>query len=137
MHVYVHALWHGTQLFECVSVLGKLQSLKQRLKAGRRVDTSGGAWHGEPFALSSLPVLSLFQHACTTACPKQVLTNLVHNGTYHDPNLGAVNLHIPDVFHAGRCFYTYWFSTNFSVPLNATAGQRARLTFHGINYSAR
>lgn len=61
----------------------------------------------------------------------------MHNGKYRDPNLGAVNLHIPDVFHAGRCFYTYWFSTNFSAPLNASAGQRARLTFHGINYSAR
>lgn len=71
------------------------------------------------------------------ACPKQVLSNLVHNGTYRDPNLGAVNLHIPDAFHAGRCFYTYWFSTNFSAPLDAGAGQRARLTFHGINYSAR
>ena len=61
----------------------------------------------------------------------------MHNGTYRDPDLGAVNLRIPDVYHAGRCFYTYWFSTNFSAPLNATAGQRARLTFHGINYNAR
>ncbi|KAK9831543.1 hypothetical protein WJX81_007476 [Elliptochloris bilobata] len=69
--------------------------------------------------------------------PGTVLTNLVRNGTYHDPNIGATNLHIPDVYHAGRCFYTYWFSTNFSLPLNATAGQRARLTFRGINYSAR
>ena len=105
--------------------------------AGRRLDASSGARHGEPVSLSSHFFLSLFQHVCVTGRPKQVLTNLVHNGTYRDPNLGAVNLHIPDVFHAGRCFYTYWFSTNFSAPLNASAGQRARLTFHGINYSAR
>ena len=108
-----------------------------KVLAGRRLDASSGARHGEPAALSSFHFPSLFQHICVTACHKQVLTNLVHNGTYRDPNLGAVNLHIPDVFHAGRCFYTYWFSTNFSVPLNASAGQRARLTFHGINYSAR
>ena len=62
----------------------------------------------------------------------------MHNGTYPDPNIGANNLHIPDVYHAGRCFYTYWFYTSFAVPPNATAGnRRAHLTFEGINYSAR
>ncbi len=72
------------------------------------------------------------------AAAVQVLTTLVSNGTFGDPNIGATNLHIPDVFHAGRCFYTYWFTTNFTLPANATAGgRRARLTFLGINYSAR
>ncbi len=113
-----------------------------------RLDTRSGAGHGVRLCelLLFLEYMAAAASAHDRECERmggdaaavQVLTTLVSNGTFGDPNIGATNLHIPDVFHAGRCFYTYWFTTNFTLPANATAGgRRARLTFLGINYSAR
>ena len=52
--------------------------------------------------------------------PGTVLNSLVHNNVYPDPYYG-MNNHlskkiIPDLVHAGRDFYTYWFRTEFEIP---------------------
>ena len=67
--------------------------------------------------------------------PGTVLTNLIQNGIYPDPYVAENNDLIPDIYTAGRDFYTYWFRTTFELPA-ATAGQNAWLQFRGINYSA-
>ena len=67
--------------------------------------------------------------------PGTVLTNLVQNGIYPDPYVAENNNLIPDIFTAGRDFYTYWFYTSFELP-TAANGQNAWLEFRGINYSA-
>ncbi|GAQ88413.1 glycoside hydrolase family 2 protein [Klebsormidium nitens] len=71
--------------------------------------------------------------------PGTVLTTLVHNGIFPEPLYGLNNLEVPDIFHAGREFYTYWFRTVFQWPYNARllkADSRFWLHFRGINYSA-
>ena len=52
--------------------------------------------------------------------PGTVLTNLVQQGVYPEPYYGQNNKLknnlIPDLFNAGREFYTYWFRTEFTLP---------------------
>lgn len=67
--------------------------------------------------------------------PGTVLSTLVHNGIYQDPYSGDNVKSIPDIYNAGRDFYTYGFYTTFDLPIGF-AGQRACLQFRGINYSA-
>eukprot|EP00897_Mesotaenium_endlicherianum_P010214 jgi/Mesen1/9220/ME000591S08540 len=74
--------------------------------------------------------------------PGTVLTTLVKNGVYPDPLYGLNNNAIPDIYHAGRDFYTFWFCNTFELPqyaaLNPKANQKpcVVLAFRGINYSA-
>ena len=74
--------------------------------------------------------------------PGTILTTLVRNGVYQDPYVSGsespdqmLKPPAPDIYVAGRDFYTYWFYTTFDLP-TATEGQRAWLQFRGINYSA-
>lgn len=71
--------------------------------------------------------------------PGTVLTTLIHNGIYPDPDMGLNHFKIPDIFHAGRDFYTYYFCNSFMVPSSwsSSHGARARLILRGVNYSAR
>ncbi|BDA46119.1 Mannosylglycoprotein endo-beta-mannosidase [Coccomyxa sp. Obi] len=71
--------------------------------------------------------------------PGTVLTTLVHSGIYPDPDVGLNHSKIPDIFHAGRDFYTYYFCNSFTVPNSwrSSHGARARLILQGVNYSAR
>lgn len=71
--------------------------------------------------------------------PGSVLANLIASGVFPDPNIGLSQASISDIYHAGRDFYTYRWSTRFGTPAgwNPKAGCRALLTLHGINYSAR
>ena len=71
--------------------------------------------------------------------PATVLTNLVHQKVYPEPYYGQTNKLsnkiIPDLAHAGREFYTYWFRTEFQVPASYK-GKRIWLEPTGINYRA-
>lgn len=73
--------------------------------------------------------------------PGTVLNALVHNGVYPEPYYGLNNKLesglIPDIYHAGRDFYTYWFRTEFRV--DDTPERNAPkfwLQVDGINYRA-
>jgi hypothetical protein len=65
--------------------------------------------------------------------PGTVLTTLVDNGIYPDPDYGLNNLAIPESLNK----QDYWYRNEFTVPASAlTAGSHAELTFQGINYAA-
>jgi len=71
--------------------------------------------------------------------PGTVLNSLVYNNVYPEPYYGMnneINKNIiPDIAKAGRDFYTYWFRTNFDVPVSFS-GKQIWLQFDGINYRA-
>ncbi|MGA1980911.1 MAG: LamG-like jellyroll fold domain-containing protein [Acidobacteriaceae bacterium] len=65
--------------------------------------------------------------------PGTVLTTLVDDGVYPDPDFGLNNLAIPESLNQ----QDYWYRNQFTVPATALpAGARAELTFQGINYAA-
>ena len=71
--------------------------------------------------------------------PATVLTNLVEQKVYPEPYYGQTNKLsndlIPDIAKVGREFYTYWFRTEFVVPIEYK-GKRIWLEPMGINYRA-
>ncbi|MES2810535.1 MAG: glycoside hydrolase family 2 TIM barrel-domain containing protein [Bacteroidota bacterium] len=66
--------------------------------------------------------------------PGTVLTTQIANKTVPDPFFGMNNKLIPDIYHVGRDYYTYWFVKNFkeTVPVN---GNQVYLNLRGVNYS--
>jgi len=68
--------------------------------------------------------------------PGTVLTTLLHDNKYPDPNIGFNNKLIPDIADSGAAFYTYWFYTTFKTPIRGN-GIHTWLHFNGINYSAQ
>jgi mannosylglycoprotein endo-beta-mannosidase len=70
--------------------------------------------------------------------PGTVLRSLVYNGVYPEPYFGLNNKLesglIPDIHHAGRDFYTYWFRTSFDLSNDVYAGRKTWLQVDGINY---
>lgn len=72
--------------------------------------------------------------------PGTVLNSLVYNGIYPEPYYGLNNKLesnlIPDLFHAGRDFYTYWFRTEFETPAKDFKDKKTWLQVDGINYRA-
>lgn len=67
--------------------------------------------------------------------PGTVLTTLLENKLYPAPEFGTHNDLIPDIYEAGRDFYTYWFIRPFEfreLPPDRTVW----LNFRGINYRA-
>lgn len=71
--------------------------------------------------------------------PGTVLNSLVYNKKYPEPYYGLNNKiesnKIPDISKVGREFYTYWFRTEFEVPVSF-AGKNIWLQPDGINYRA-
>jgi mannosylglycoprotein endo-beta-mannosidase len=67
--------------------------------------------------------------------PGTILTTLLHNDQIPDPFFGLNNNLIPDVYNAGRDYYTYWFYNEFETP-EVKEGQEVWLNFRGINYFA-
>ncbi len=84
-------------------------------------------------------VLAMQGRKIPAVVPGTILTTLIQNWIYPDPNIGLNQSRIPDIFHAGRNFYTYWFCNSLRVPQGTglQQGGRVRLILHGINYSAR
>jgi mannosylglycoprotein endo-beta-mannosidase len=87
-----------------------------------------GALHEHPPGAAWLP----------TRVPCTALSVLVDNGLLPDPFIGANAAHVPDVFHAGRAFYTFWYATRWRTPLLPAGAPceaaRAALRFEGANY---
>ncbi len=84
--------------------------------------------------------------------PSTVLSGLVANGVYPDPNLGMNNMFIPDASDEFNKQYNleqfsylpndlnpwkkpYWYRTTFDVP-SSDKGSSFQLIFKGINYRA-
>ncbi len=72
--------------------------------------------------------------------PGTVLNSLVYNKVYPEPYFGMNNKLdsklIPDIYHVGRDFYTYWFRTEFDLKKENHTGKRTWLQVDGINYRA-
>ncbi len=67
--------------------------------------------------------------------PGTVLTTLLYNDLIPSPYYGMNNDLIPDIFHTGNDFYTYWFVNRFTLP-EIGKDKRLWLNFRGINYKA-
>ena len=65
--------------------------------------------------------------------PGTVLTTMLENKQVPDPFWGMNNKQIPDIFHTGRDYYTYWFVKDFEEKVEP--GQEAWLHLRGVNYS--
>lgn len=64
--------------------------------------------------------------------PGTVLTTQLANGEVPDPFFGMNNKQIPDIYHVGRDYYTYWFVKDFDEKVQGD--EQVWLTFRGINY---
>jgi len=63
--------------------------------------------------------------------PGTVLTTMVQQGVYPDPDFGLNNLAIPETLNK----QDYWYRSEFTAPSD-WKGERLTLTFEGINYAA-
>jgi len=63
--------------------------------------------------------------------PGTVLTTMINQGVYPDPEYGLNNLAIPESLNK----QDYWYRSEFTAPAD-WKGQRLTLTFEGINYAA-
>ncbi|MFT2008489.1 glycoside hydrolase family 2 protein [Pontibacter sp. 13R65] len=66
--------------------------------------------------------------------PGTVLTTQLENKEIPDPFYGMNNKRIPDIYHTGRDYYTYWFVKDFK---EATPSDDEQVWLHlrGVNYS--
>ena len=64
--------------------------------------------------------------------PGTVLTTLLNNKQAPDPMYGMNNEKIPDIYHAGRDHYTYWFVKDFTEK-PASGDTQVWLHFRGVN----
>jgi hypothetical protein len=70
-------------------------------------------------------------HWYAATVPGTVLTTLIDNGVYPDPDYGLNNLAIPE----SLSHQDYWYRSEFVLP-GAAADRRLTLTFNGVNYAA-
>src|SRR6185312_1352741 len=63
--------------------------------------------------------------------PGTVLTTMVDDGVYPDPDYGLNNMAIPETLNK----QDYWYRNEFAVPASLK-GRRLELIFQGINYKA-
>ncbi len=66
--------------------------------------------------------------------PGTVLTTMLENKMVPDPFYGMNNEQIPDIYHVGRDYYTYWFVKDFEEKYPET-DEQVWLHFRGVNYS--
>ena len=67
--------------------------------------------------------------------PGTVLTTMLNNKLIPDPMFSMNNESIPDIYHVGNDYYTFWFLNQFRSPKRPD-GKRVWLNFRGINYRA-
>jgi len=87
----------------------------------------------EPGTAVSLKTYSLANWK-PAVVPGTVLTSMLANKEVPDPFWGMNNEKIPDIYHSGRDYYTYWFTKDFKENY-PSGGKQVWLTFRGINYS--
>ncbi len=96
-----------------------------------------GAWHlmEEPKVRAKGDVLSKVGFDAGSwmpaTVPGTVLTTMINNGVYPDPDYGLNNMAIPESLSR----QDYWYRTEFTAPALGR-GQHFVLTFEGINYAA-
>lgn len=66
--------------------------------------------------------------------PGTVLTSMLYNKLIPDPFYGMNNRLIPDIYDAGRGYYTYWFVNDFTEQY-PKKDEHVWLTFRGVNNS--
>lgn len=86
--------------------------------------------NGESISNSDFPV-SNWKPAVV---PGTVLTSQLTNNEVPDPFYGMNNEKIPDIYHVGRDYYTYWFVKDFDETLKS--GEEIWLHLRGVNYSS-
>jgi len=67
--------------------------------------------------------------------PGTVLTTLLENEVFPAPEFSMNNELIPDIYHVGNDFYTFWFVQQFNLE-DIPEGKNLWLNFRGINYKA-
>lgn len=67
--------------------------------------------------------------------PGTVLVSLLADKLIPDPFYGMNNKQIPDIYTAGRDYYTYWFVKDFTEQAPA-ANDKVWLLMRGVNYSS-
>ena len=67
--------------------------------------------------------------------PGTVLTTMLDNNMFPDPEVSLNNNLIPDIYLVGRDFYTFWFVRPFEVK-ELEKDKQVWLNFRGINYKA-
>jgi Glycosyl hydrolase 2 galactose-binding domain-like/Exo-beta-D-glucosaminidase Ig-fold domain/Glycosyl hydrolases family 2/Concanavalin A-like lectin/glucanases superfamily/Glycosyl hydrolases family 2, TIM barrel domain len=82
---------------------------------------------GAQFSRESVPT----ENWVPATVPGTVLTTMVDQGVYPDPDYGLNNLAIPESLNKKD----YWYRTEFKSPAGAK-GRKLTLTFEGINYKA-
>ncbi len=105
--------------------------------AGKNEWTLSGGWKlrpapdvREPAEAISHPEFSVREWWNATV-PGTVLTTMVDQGIYPDPDYGLNNLAIPESLNK----QDYWYRTEFNAA-NEWKGRRITLTFEGINYAS-
>lgn len=67
--------------------------------------------------------------------PGTILTTMLENKIFPAPEIGMNNELIPDVYHVGADFYTFYFLNQFSLN-EIPKDEKVWLNFRGINYKA-
>jgi beta-galactosidase/beta-glucuronidase len=104
---------------------------------GKNKWTLAGGWRLRPAPNVPEPGEAISQSEFSTkdwwpaTVPGTVLTTMIDQGVYPDPDYGLNNLAIPESLNK----QDYWYRTEFSAA-NDWKGRRLTLTFEGINYFA-
>lgn len=64
--------------------------------------------------------------------PGTVLTTMLNNQQVANPFYGMNNQYIPDIYHTGNDYYTYWFVKDFAE--SAKGDEQVWLQLRGVNY---
>lgn len=117
------------------------KALNQKSVA-RLLPRSENSWTVQGWRMIEAPRISAEAAALSTAgfddkawyvatVPGTVLTTLIDQGVYPDPDYGLNNLAIPESLSR----QDYWYRVEFAAPAQPAA-ERLTLTFNGINYLA-
>lgn len=85
---------------------------------------------GEVLSVADYPL----QGWLPATVPGTVLTSLLNNQLVPDPFYGMNNERIPDIYHTGNAYYTYWFVKDFTEQ-QPTGDKQVWLHLRGVNYS--
>ena len=110
------------------------------LPTGEGEWTFGDGWtlREAPKVEAEAPAISTPAYAASgwmrATVPGTVLTTMVDDGIYPDPDYGLNNLAIPESLNR----QDYWYRNEFVAPAEASpgGGKHIELTFQGINYEA-
>ena len=82
-----------------------------------------------------VPPLNLSVGWIPARVPGTVLTTMLENKMFPAPEVGLNNEIIPDLYHIGADFYTFYFLNQFTIN-KIPVGEKVWLNFRGINYKA-